>query len=165
MVICSENRETGTMEKLDSIDRKILHIIQDNARMTNTELAARIGMSPPPVLERVKKLEKRGYIKKYAALLDPDKVGCGTIVFVSVALAIHQYKSVSSFVKKIQALPEVLECYHLTGEEDYLLKVFVKDIKEYESFVLNKLTKIPGLNKIKTSFVLSTVKYETNLPV
>jgi Lrp/AsnC family leucine-responsive transcriptional regulator len=153
------------MDKLDKTDREILDIIQKNARITNAELASRIGMSPPPVLERVRKLEKRGYIKKYVALLDPARVGCGTIVFVSVSLAIHQYKSISRFVEKILALPEVLECYHMTGEEDYLLKVCVSDIEEYEKFVLHRLTRIPGINKLKTSMVLSTVKHETCLPV
>jgi len=153
------------MDKLDKIDRDILQILQNNARITNTKLAKQIGMSPPPALERVKKLEKRGYIKKYAALLDPSKVGCSTIVFVSVSLAIHQCKSINRFVEKISELPEILECYHTAGEEDYLLKIIVSDIKEYEKFLVEKLTKIPGINHLKTSMVLSTVKYETCLPV
>lgn len=151
--------------KLDEVDKKILNILQENGRITNTELASRVGISPPPVLERVKKLEKKGFIKKYVALLDADSIGKGTMALVSVSLDRHLIKSIDQFTRAIEKLPEVMECYHITGEEDYLLKVAIKDIHEYENFVLKKLTKIPAIDKIKTSFVLSTVKHETKFPV
>jgi len=151
--------------RLDDIDKKVLTILQENGRITNTELASRVGISPPPMLERVKKLEKRGVIKKYVALIDPDAVGKGTMALVSVSLDRHLIKSIDQFTRAIETLPEVMECYHITGEEDYLLKVVIKDIHEYEEFVLKKLTKIPAISKIKTSFILSTVKYETKFPV
>ena len=151
--------------KLDDIDRKILDILQENGRITNIELASRVGISPPPMLERVKKLEKRGIIRKYVALIDPDAVEKGTMALVSVSLDRHLIKSIGQFTRAIEKLPEVMECYHITGEEDYILKVTIKDIREYEDFILKKLTKIPAVDKIKTSFVLSTVKYETKFPV
>ena len=151
-----------TNSQLDDTDKQILNILQENGRITNAELASRVGISPPPMLERVKKLEKRGFIKKYVALVDPDAVGKGTMALVSVSLDRHRIKSIDQFMRAIERLPEVMECYHITGEEDYLLKVAIKDIHEYENFVLQKLTKIPALSKIKTSFILSTVKYETN---
>jgi Lrp/AsnC family transcriptional regulator, leucine-responsive regulatory protein len=151
--------------KLDHIDNKILDILQKNGRITNAELAKRIGMSPPPMLERVRKLEKKGIIRKYVALIDPDAVGKGTIAFVAVSLDRHLIKSIGQFTRSIERLPEVMECYHITGEDDYLLKVAVRDIHEYEDFILKKLTKFPALSKIKTSFVLSTIKHETKLPV
>jgi Lrp/AsnC family leucine-responsive transcriptional regulator len=151
--------------KLDDIDRKILEILQENGRITNAELAGRIGISPPPMLERVKKLEKRGIIKKYVALLDPDTIGKGTMALVSVSLDRHRIKSIDQFTRAVEKIPEVMECYHITGEEDYLLKVAVKDIHQYENFILKKLTKLPALRKLKTSFILSTVKYETKFPV
>ena len=151
--------------KLDDIDKQILNILQENGRITNAELANRVGMSPPPMLERVRKLENKGIIKKYVALIDPDSVSKGTMALVSVSLDRHRIRSIDQFTQAIDTLPEVMECYHITGEDDYLLKVAVKDINEYEDFILKKLTKLPALSKIKTSFILSTVKYETKFPV
>lgn len=151
--------------KIDDIDRKILEILQENGRITNAELASRVGISPPPMLERVKKLEKKGIIQKYVALLDPDTIGKGTMALVSVSLDRHRIKSIDLFTKAIEKIPEVMECYHVTGDDDYILKVAVKDIHEYENFILKKLTKLPAISKLKTSFILSTVKYETKFPV
>lgn len=155
----------NTENKLDDIDKKILSILQENGRITNAELASRVGMSPPPMLERVRKLEKKGIIQKYVALINPDAVGKGTMALVSVSLDRHRIRSIDQFTQAIDTLPEVMECYHITGEDDYLLKVAVKDINEYEDFILKKLTKLPALSTIKTSFILSTVKYETKFPV
>ena len=155
----------NTENKLDDIDKKILSILQENGRITNAELASRVGMSPPPMLERVRKLEKKGIIQKYVALINPDAVGKGTMALVSVSLDRHRIRSIDQFTQAIDTLPEVMECYHITGEDDYLLKVAVKDINEYEDFILKKLTKLPALSTIKTSFILSTVKYETKFPI
>ena len=106
--------------KLDSTDKKILEILQENGRITNAQLANQVGLSPPPMLERVKKLEKLGIIKKYVALLDPSKVNKSTMVIVSLSLARHRIKSLDQVNREILNFPEVLECYHIAGEEDYL---------------------------------------------
>jgi len=151
--------------KLDKTDIKILEILQNNGRITNAQLAAEIGISPPGMLDRVKRLENAGVIQKYVALVNPTKVGKGTMAMVLVSLAVHQIPSLDSFTEEINRLDDVLECYHITGEDDFLLKIAVADIQAYEDFVINKLTKIKGINKIKTSFILSTVKYNTQIRV
>ena len=151
--------------QLDQIDKKILNLLQENGRITNAQLAKEVGLSPPPMLERVRKLEKNSIIKKYVALVDPKKVDRGTIAFVAVSLRFHRQDAIQEFVIEIQKFPEVLECYHITGEEDYLLKVIIKDIAEYERFLLEKLTRFSGISKIKTFFILSTLKQETKIPI
>jgi Lrp/AsnC family leucine-responsive transcriptional regulator len=149
----------------DEIDRKILEILQTNCKITNAQLASEVGISPSSMLERVKRLENAKVINKYVALVAPGKVGKGTFAFVSVALAIHQLESVDTFIKTFSGIDEVLECYHIAGDEDFILKVAVKDMQEYQDFVLNKLSKVKGINKIKTTFVLSTVKFETKFTI
>jgi Lrp/AsnC family leucine-responsive transcriptional regulator len=151
--------------KLDNTDKKILEILQDDARITNLELANRVGISPPATLERVKRLEINGVIKKYVALVDPAKVSKGTFALVSVALMIHQIPSIDSFTKQINKLEEVLECYHITGSDDFMLKIAVENIEQYEKFILNKLTKIKGVSKVTTNIVLSTVKFNTKIHI
>ena len=148
---------------LDETDKKILDILQDDARMTNVNLASKVGISPPAMLERVKRLEKNHIIKKYVALVDPVKIGKETFALVAVSLSMHQISSIDVFTKAINKLDEVLECYHITGESDFLLKIAVKNIEEYEKFILEKLTKMKGVNKINTSFILSTVKQNTKI--
>ena len=150
---------------LDHIDKKILDLLQENGRMTNAQLAKDVGLSPPPMLERVRKLEKQGIIRKYVALVDPKKVDRGTMALVSVSLRLHQKNAIQEFVKEIQNIPEILECHHITGEEDYVLKVAIKDIEEYERFLHDRLTRISGIRKIKTSFILKTIKHQTKIPV
>ena len=151
--------------KLDEIDKKILNILQDNGRMTNAELASKIGLSPPPMLERVKKLERSGVIRKYVALVDPEKVNKPIIVFVSITLARHRIKSIDQVREEFRKCGEILECYSITGEEDYLLKVAVKDVAAYEDFMLHRLAKISAISRIKSFVVLSTVKYNTKIPI
>jgi Lrp/AsnC family leucine-responsive transcriptional regulator len=151
--------------KLDEIDRRILNILQENARITNVQLATKVGISPPAMLERVKRLENNSIIKKYVALLNPEEIGKDTFAMVSVSLAVHQLPSIDSFTKQIRKLDEVLECYHVTGEDDFMLKVVVKNIQDYEKFILEKLTKIRGVSKMNTSFILSTVKYKTKINI
>ncbi len=151
--------------KLDSIDKKILDILQEDARIKNLELANRTGISPPATLERVKRLEKNGVIKKYVALVNPAKINKGTFALVSVALIIHQIPSIESFTKQINKLDEVLECYHITGSDDFMLKIAVENIEQYEKFILNKLTKISGVSRVTSNIVLSTVKYNTKIHI
>jgi Lrp/AsnC family leucine-responsive transcriptional regulator len=124
-----------------------------------------VGLTPAPTLERVRKLERLGYIRGYVALLDEVRVGCGFTVLVSVALTAHQLQEIDAFRAAVQRLPEILECYHVTGEGDFLLKVVVADASAYQQLVLEHLCRLPGVQKIQSSVVLSTIKRETRLPV
>lgn len=153
------------MSQLDKTDRKILMILQKNARITNKDLANQLGLSPPPTLERVKKLEKNGYITDYTAQVDPRKIGLGTIMMVAVTLHHHTKSVIDEFYQAIANLDEVMECYHVTGEDDFLLKVVCKDISEYEKFVREKLARLNSLGKIKSSVVLSTLKQSKVYPI
>lgn len=153
--------------QLDRTDVQILEILQDNGRITNVKLAERIGISPPSMLERVRKLEASGVIDKYVTILDRRKIGYGLMAIVIVSLSLHQVSSLEKVVEELAALKEVQECYQLTGDVDFLLKVAVKDMDSYTDFVNYKLSGIPGIQNIKTSFVLNTIKCGTNfnLPV
>ncbi len=151
--------------KFDAIDFRILEILQQDGRITNFELAKRIGLTPAPTLARVHKLEESGYIRKFVALVDQAKLNLSVTAFVSVILESHRKKTTIDFVKAVQKLPEVLECHHIAGDEDFLLKVVAANPADYEVFVLEKLTRIGGIEKVKTTFVLSSPKQETAIPV
>ncbi len=151
--------------KLDVMDLRILEILQEDGRITNSDLSGRVGLTAAPTLARVKKLEENGYIKRYVALLEPEKLGLTVLAFVSVILESHKRQTSQDFVEAVRGLPEVLECHHIAGEEDFLLKVVAASPGAYESFVLEKLTKINGIEKVKTIFVLSSSKLETAIPV
>jgi Lrp/AsnC family leucine-responsive transcriptional regulator len=146
------------------VDRQILEILQRQGRIPNVQLAAEVGLSPPAVLERVRKLEERGIIERYVALVDNKKVGLSTVAFVAVSLNLHQKDSIENFHGFVSECGKVLECYHIAGTEDYLLKIYSRDIDDYEHFLLNTLTKIEGIDRVKTMFVLSTLKRDTALP-
>jgi len=150
---------------IDAIDWKILSLLQEDARITNLELSRAIGLSPSPCLARVRALEKAGYINRYVSLLDSLKVGLKVSVFINVALERQVEKALELFEASIEARPEVMECYLMTGESDYLLRVVVTDIQALEDFILNFLSKIPGVGNIKSSFALKQVKYKTALPL
>ncbi len=150
---------------LDDLDKAILQLLQREGRISNVDLANRISLSPPASHTRLKRLEQQGYVRQYAALLDREKVGYDMLCFIEVSLQLHQLEQVENFRRVIQQMPEVLECYHVTGEYDYLLKVVVRSRKDLERFVVNQLTPIPGLARIHTSLVLSEVKSTTALPL
>ena len=150
---------------LHATDKRILEILQAHGRIPNVQLAAEVGLSPSAVLERVRKLEERGIIERYVTLLDNKKIGLGTIAFVGVTLHHHQAGAIQSFHRFVSESDKVLECYHLAGAEDYILKVYARDIDEYEHFLLNNLTKTRGVDKVTTMFVLSTLKRETAMPL
>jgi DNA-binding Lrp family transcriptional regulator len=150
---------------LDDIDKKILHILQNNGRITNKNLAEQLNLSPPPTLERVKKLEKNGYIKQYVALLDEESINIATTMFVQISLKHHQLKSIDQFREKMLQFEDVMECYHVTGDSDYLLKVVSKDTKDFEQFIVNKLSTIDSIDKIKSSVVLRNIKQQTQFPL
>ena len=150
---------------LDTLDRAILKILQANGRMSNAELARRIHLSPPATFARVRRLDELGYIRGYAALLDAEKVGFDMLCFVQISLQLHQPEQVQAVRQAIQSLPEVLECYHVTGEYDFLLKVIIRNRKDLERFALERLTPIAGVARIQTILVLSEVKSSTVLPL
>jgi Lrp/AsnC family leucine-responsive transcriptional regulator len=151
--------------KLDPVDLNILEILQLDGRITNLELARKIKLTPAPTLMRVKKLEEAGYIKRFVALVDAEKVGLPILAFVHVILESHNRETTLEFMNEMRKLPEVLECHHIAGDEDFLLKVVAASPAEYESFVLEKLTNVHGIEKVKTTFVLSSSKLETALPL
>ena len=150
---------------LDYKDKHLLEELQKNSRITNAELAKRIGLSPSSTLERVKKLEISGFIDKYIAILNPRKAGYSCFTFVEVKLARHGETPVEDFISSIAHIPEVLECHHITGEADFLLKVATKDIPAYEELILHQLSALTNVQTMKTSVVLSTFKNETKLMV
>lgn len=151
--------------QLDRIDREILHHLQSNARLTNLELAERVNLSASPCLRRVKLLEERGIIRRYATLLDPRQVGLPISVFVSVSLRSQDRQALIEFEQSVQACPEVMECYLMTGTSDYLLRVVVPDLDAYETFLSSKLTNITSVANIQSSFSLKQVVYRTELPI
>lgn len=151
--------------KLDSTDRQIIELLQDNGRITNNDLARRIGLTTTPTLERVKRLEREGVIKGYTAWIDRESVDKGLTVFCSIKLSVHQLGEMKEFSKHIGDLPEILACYNTTGEYDYLLHIVVKDTKEYEQFLRKKLTQVPGVERIYTSIVLSVLKEQSKILV
>lgn len=150
---------------LDALDQEILKILQSEGRITNAELAQRIGLTPGPTLSRVNKLEQSGYICGYAALVDHGKVDLPVTAFVSVILTSHNKSASEAFVSALKAIPEVLECHHIAGEEDFLLKVVAENPGDYETFILEKLTSLEPVQRVKTTFVLSSPKSTTAVPI
>ncbi len=153
------------MTDLDAIDRRILTELQGNARISNAELAEAVGLSPSPCLRRVRALEAAGVVKGYAALLDAAEVGLPISVFVQVTLERQIERALEAFETAIQGRPEVMECYLMTGDADYLLRVVVSDLAAYERFLKEHLTRVSGVSSIKSSFALNQVKYSTALPL
>ncbi len=151
--------------KLDEIDRELLKQLQTDARMTNTELARRVNLSPPGLQKRLRKLENNGVIEQYVALLNREKIGIDMLCVVQVTLQRHEPKAVQTFKEMVQKMPEVLECFHLTGEYDYMLKIVVNNRKHLEQFILETLTPVPGMDKIRTNLVLSEIKSTTAVPL
>ena len=146
------------MNNLDETDLKILKTLQKNAKLTTKELATAVNLTPTPVFERQKRLERRGYIKKYVAVLDPEKLNQGLLVFCKVKLKLINHDIADAFTRRIMRIPEVTECYNTSGAYDYLLKVRARDMKQYQEFVLNKLGEIEELASIESTFVMSEVK-------
>jgi Lrp/AsnC family transcriptional regulator, leucine-responsive regulatory protein len=151
--------------KLDAIDIKILNALQEDASISNIELADRVGLSQSPCLRRVKALEEARIIRKRVTLLEPRSIDLSVNVFVNVTLEKQIRERLQDFEKEVLRRPEVLECYLMTGEADYLLRVVVQDLDAYERFLKNHLTRIPGVASIKSSFALNQVQYRTALPL
>jgi Lrp/AsnC family leucine-responsive transcriptional regulator len=157
--------ESIPMPALDAIDRKILSLLQTDSRMTMQELADKVGLSVSPCHRRVKLLEQRGVISRYIATVDQKSIGLHVSVFISIKLARQKEEDLNRFARAISKWDEVLECYLMTGNRDYLLRVVAADLSSYEAFLKNKLTRLDGIASIESSFALSQVKYSTALPV
>ncbi|MDJ0752770.1 MAG: Lrp/AsnC family transcriptional regulator [Ardenticatenaceae bacterium] len=151
--------------ELDELDLSILRVLQIHGRLSNVDLAGEINLSPPATYTRLKRLERQGYIRAYVALLDWKKMGYDLICFINISLQMHQPEEVEKFRQRISRLPEVLECHHVTGEFDYLLKVSIKNRDDLDRFVMKQLTPIPGIARIYTSLALNEIKASTALPI
>lgn len=150
-------------EKLDKVDLQILRTLQENARLTTKELAAQVSLSSTPVFERLKRLEREGYIKKYIAVLDADKLNQGFVVFCNVKLRRMNKDIAMEFTRIIQNIPEVTECYNISGSYDYLLKIHAPNMKYYQEFIINVLGTIDSLGSLESMFVMDEVKHDYGL--
>ncbi len=151
--------------ELDAIDIRILRTIQSNARISNVDLAEAVGLSPSPCLRRVRHLEESGVISQYATLVEPSTVGLTVNVFVQVSLERQIDEYLERFEEAVRDWPEVMECYLMTGDADYHLRVVVSELSAYEVFLKERLTRVPGVSSIKSSFALKRVSYRTELPL
>jgi DNA-binding Lrp family transcriptional regulator len=151
--------------KLDVVDLKILTELQSDGSLSNVELAKRVHLSPSPCLARVKALEQAGVIDRYVALANASVLGLGLNVFISISLKEQSKEALATFEQRIAEHDEVMECYLMTGDSDYLIRVALPDIAALEKFILEQLTPIPGIEKIRSSFALKQVRYKTALPL
>lgn len=151
--------------KLDATDRKILEILQGNAKITNAQLSKDIGLSPAPTLERVKKLETAGIIKSYHAMLDNNRIGLGVSTFVKVSLKGHNKTNIDIFLNAINQIPEIIECHHITGSGDFVLKIISTDIASYQRLMLEKVSDIDVVDGLESMVILSTFKDSKVMPV
>jgi len=151
------------MSDLDALDVRILSILQENARITTLELAEQVGLSPTPCARRVKRLEDDGLIERYVTLLNPKRVGLDLSVFISVRLRNQTIETIESFERSVQAMPEITECYLVSGVHDYLLRLKLRDVEALKDFLRNRLVTIEGIAETHSSIVLDKVKYTTSL--
>tara|TARA_B100002051_G_scaffold276652_1_gene326508 strand:- start:460 stop:924 length:465 start_codon:yes stop_codon:yes gene_type:complete len=151
--------------KIDRTDKKILEILQKNAKITNAKLSKQIGLSPAPTLERVRKLESRGIISGYHAKLNMSKVGLGVSTFVMVSLKGHNKKNLQSFLDKIKDVENIVECHHITGSGDFILRIVAEDIESYQELMLDKVSEIEVTDSLHSMVILSTFKDNKVIPV
>ncbi|AXT54865.1 Lrp/AsnC family transcriptional regulator [Aquimarina sp. MMG015] len=150
---------------MDKTDRSILNLLQKDGKITIKEIAERLNLTTTPIFERVKKLEREGFIKSYKAILDRKKAGLQLMVFCNVTLNLHQTDYLKKFEKDIQQFPEVVECYHVAGMFDYLIKIYAEDMESYQYFLSNKLASLENISKVQSSFVMTEVKDFSFLPI
>ena len=155
----------SNIEKLDKVDLQILRALQENARLTTKELATKVCLSSTPVFECLKRLETNGYIKKYIAVLDAEKLNQGFMVFCKIKMERMSYDIASEFSEVISNIPEVTECYNISGSFDYLLKIYASDMKHYQSFILNVLGRIEHLAALESVFVMDIIKHDYGLHI
>jgi Lrp/AsnC family leucine-responsive transcriptional regulator len=153
------------MYKIDATNRKILTLLQDDGSITNADLARRVGLSPASTLERVKKLESSGVISGYVALVNPDKIGKQILALVEINLSDHSADAIGAFQEAVDIIPEILESHLVAGTKDFILKIITDDIKSYERLALEKISVLPYLGRVSTTFVLSTRKSQTKIPI
>ena len=151
--------------KLDLIDRKILEMLQTNSNITNAQLSQEIGLSPAPTLERVKKLETAGVIKSYHAVVNADSVGLGVGTFVMASLKGHNKENITKFLKAIADIEEIVECHHVTGQADFILKIVSTDIPSYQNLMLEKMFNIEVVDNLQSMVILSTFKDTKIIPI
>ncbi len=153
------------LQQLDSTDWRILGVLQDNARVANIDLAKKVHLPPSPCLARVRRLEESRLINRYVTLLDPVALGLTVSVFIQVRLEKQVEAALETFERAIAERPEVMECYLMTGDSDYLIRVVVRDVQALERFIVDFLSRVPGVGNIQSSFALKQVKYKTALPL
>lgn len=151
--------------QLDAVDIKILNELQKNARLTNVELASRVNLSPSPCLARVRAMERSGLIYQHVTLLAPEAVGLNVNVFIHISLENQRREGLDKFERAVVAIPGVMECYLMTGDADYLLRVLVRDTQALERLIVDELTRIPNVKNIRSSFALKQVMYSTVIPL
>ncbi|HMO34344.1 MAG TPA: Lrp/AsnC family transcriptional regulator [Lacibacter sp.] len=149
------------LSRLDATDIGILRLLQYDARLTNKELADKLGKSINPIYERVRRLEKEGYIQRYVALVDRNKIDKPLVAFTNVQLKEHAHSMLKDFEQAIVNFEEVMECHHMTGIYDYLIKIVVQDMNEYQDFIVNKLARLPNIGTVQSGFVMTEIKHET----
>lgn len=153
------------MESLDKVDLQILRTLQENARLTTKELASRVSLSSTPVFERLKRLESNGYIEKYIAVLNAEKLNRGFIVFCHVKMSKLNKDIANDFTERVKSIPEVTECYNVSGHYDYMLKIHAPNMKYYQEFVLNVLGTIDNLSSLESTFVMDTIKHDFGITI
>ena len=153
------------LHQLDNTDISILKILQENARLTNQEIADKLHKTASPIYRRIKRLEEEGFIKKYVAVLDPKKIDRGLMAFTHVQLKDHSQDSLRNFEQAIIQLPEVLECYHMTGAFDFILRIVISDMDAYHHFLRSKLAQLSNIGTVQSFFVMSEIKTESAYPL
>lgn len=153
------------MEKLDATDIKILKVLQDNAKLTTKELAEKVSLSPTPVFERQRRLEREGFIKRYTAELDAEKLGCNLVVFCSIKLRQHTRENGAQFMEAINKIETITNCYNISGDYDFMMKIYVRNMKHYQDFVLNTLGEIESIGSLHSTFVIGEVKNSKDIPI
>ncbi len=151
--------------EIDNTDLDILRNLQDNSRLTTKELASLVHLSSTPTFERVKRLEREGYIKKYMAVLDAEKLNCGFVAFCYIKMKQHTYENGMRIMEAVQGINEIAECYNISGDYDFLLKIYVEDMKSYQKFILRILGDLDCIGSLSSSFVLGEVKNSHTIPV
>ncbi|MGM8212507.1 Lrp/AsnC family transcriptional regulator [Virgibacillus sp. W0430] len=157
--------ELLTSKDLDEVDRRLLEILQTEGDLSNVEIARKINLSPPATHARVKRLEKAGFIKDYTALLNRERLGYGLLCFIFVKKSAHQTKELEPFESAVRKFPEIIECHHITGEHDYLLKVVIKNTEDLKNFIRHKISSFPHISSIQTCLSYEEVKATTVLPI
>jgi DNA-binding Lrp family transcriptional regulator len=151
--------------KIDAIDKRIIQLLQQDGKMKIKEVAHSLKMTTTPIFDRIKRLEKEGFIEGYSTIVNKEKLGFNLVAFCTVSLESHHKEYLNQFVKDVENIPEVAECYHIAGMFDYLLKIYVKDMVDYQNFISQKLASLPNIGRVQSSFVMTEVKNNHVLPI